>query len=64
MVMEDLNCAAWMVFMNIASSAPPTPAKKQEMQKAICLCLKSLTPMASAAISSSRMALNAAVGRV
>ena len=43
----------------MASIAPPTPAKKELMQKAIRLCLARLMPMASAAISSSRMALKA-----
>ena len=44
---------------NIARSAPPSPAKKELIIKLICLCLNRLTPIASAAISSSLMALKA-----
>ena len=38
---------------------PEIPAKKELMTKLISLCLKRLMPMASAATSSSRMALKA-----
>ena len=55
-VVKDL---AWTVVWYMASMAPPTPAKKEEMQKASCLWWARLTPMASAAISSSRMDLKA-----
>ena len=44
---------------NIAISAPPMAAKNELMIKLICLCLARSMPIASAAISSSRMALNA-----
>ena len=43
----------------IASKAPEIPAKNELMINAICLWVESLIPMASAAISSSRMALKA-----
>ena len=42
----------------IAIMAPDTPAKKELVTKLIILCFARLIPMASAAISSSRMALN------
>ena len=57
--MAVLNCAAWTVYWNMASMAPEMPAKKELMTKLISLCLKRLMPMASAAISSSRIALKA-----
>ena len=57
--MVEVYTLAWALLANMANRAPPTPAKKEEMQKASRLCLARLTPMASAAISSSRMALKA-----
>ena len=43
----------------IAKSAPPTPAKNELVTNESILCLARLMPMASAATSSSRMALKA-----
>ena len=43
----------------MAMVAPDTPAKKELVTKDSILCLARLMPMASAATSSSRMALNA-----
>ena len=57
--MELLKEAEEMVPLYMASMPPPTPAKKELMIKAIRLCLARLMPMASAATSSSRMALKA-----
>ena len=57
--MVEVKVLAWMLDWNMASSAPPTPAKKELMRNACILCLARLMPIASAAISSSRMALNA-----
>ena len=57
--MVEVKVLACTWFMNMASSAPPTPAKKELMMKLMRLCLARLMPMASAAISSSRIALNA-----
>ena len=45
--------------LHMASMAPATPQKKELTTKEIILCRARLMPMASAAISSSRMALNA-----
>ena len=44
---------------DMANRAPPTPEKKLEITKDSILCLNRLMPMASAATSSSRMALKA-----
>ena len=57
--MEVVKVLAWAWLANMANRPPPTPAKKELMQKAIRLCLARLMPMASAAPSSSRMALKA-----
>ena len=57
--MEVVKVLAWAWLANMANRPPPTPAKKELMQKAIRLCLARLMPMASAATSSSRMALKA-----
>ena len=59
MGMEVVKVLAWAWLANMANRPPPTPAKKELMQKAIRLCLARLMPMASAATSSSRMALKA-----
>ncbi len=58
-VMADLNVLAWTVVWYMASSAPEMPAKNEEMMNAMRLWWARLMPMASAAISSSRMALKA-----
>ena len=47
-----------MERMNIASMPPLTPAKKEEITKLSSFVLNRLMPIASAAISSSRTALN------
>ena len=57
--MAVVKLLACTLCWNMASSAPPMPAKKELVQKEIILCFIRLMPMASAAISSSRMALNA-----
>ena len=57
--MAVVKVLAWAWLANMANMAPPTPAKKELMQKESRLCLARLMPMASAAISSSRMALKA-----
>ena len=57
--MADLNWLAWMVVWNMASKAPEIPAKKELMIKASRLWWARLIPMASAATSSSRIALKA-----
>ena len=51
-----LACA---IDSTMAMVAPDTPAKKELTTKEIILCLARLIPMASAATSSSRMALKA-----
>ena len=48
-----------MERMNTASMPPATPVKKEEITKDSSLCRNRLIPMASAATSSSRMALKA-----
>src|SRR5574344_475367 len=58
-VIADLNWLAWIVVWNIASSAPEMPAKKELMTNAKRLWCARLMPIASAATSSSRIALNA-----
>ena len=58
-VMAEVKLLACTLFWYIASIAPPTPAKKLLRQKANCLCRARLMPMASAATSSSRMAMKA-----
>ena len=58
-VIAEVKALACMVLEYMASIAPPTPAKKELMQKASCLWRARLMPMASAATSSSRMALKA-----
>ena len=55
--MADLKLLAWAMPSTMAMPAPDTPAKKELMQKDMILCLARLMPMASAATSSSRMAL-------
>ena len=57
--MVEVKVLACKLDWNMASSAPPMPAKKELIIKACILCLARLMPMASAAISSSRMALKA-----
>ena len=57
--MADLKLDAWAMLSTIAMQAPAIPAKKQLVQKESILCFARLMPMASAAISSSRIALNA-----
>ena len=57
--MAVVKFLAWALNWNMASSAPPIPAKKLLVQKESILCFIRLMPIASAAISSSRMALNA-----
>ena len=58
-VMVEVKALAWAFATYIAKSAPPMPAKKLEMTNDIVLCLKRAIPIASAAISSSLIALNA-----
>ena len=58
-VMVEVKVLACTWFINMASSAPPMPAKKLLMIKLMRLCLARFMPMASAATSSSRMALKA-----
>ena len=55
----EMNGVDAIELWNIARSAPPSPAKKELMMKLSCLCLNRFTPIASAAISSSLMALKA-----
>ena len=55
--MAEVNTLACTVVANMAKSAPDTPAKNELMTNDRLLCLARFTPMASAAISSSRMAL-------
>ena len=57
--MVEVKVLACTWFMNMASRAPPTPAKKELIMKLMRLCLARFIPMASAATSSSRMALKA-----
>ena len=57
--MVEVNTFACALATYMANSAPPTPEKKLEMTKESILCLNRLMPMASAATSSSRMALKA-----
>ena len=54
--MAEVNTLACTVVANMAKSAPDTPAKNELMTNDRLLCLARFTPMASAAISSSRMA--------
>ena len=57
--MAVVKVLAWAWLANMANMPPPTPAKKELITKASRLCLERLMPMASAATSSSRMALKA-----
>ena len=57
--MVEVYTMAWALLAYMANRAPPTPAKKELMQKESILWWGRLMPMASAAISSSRMALKA-----
>ena len=57
--MADLKLFACAMARTIAMHAPAMPAKKELVQKEIILCFARLMPIASAAISSSRMALKA-----
>ena len=57
--MAVVKVLAWAWVANMANMPPPTPAKKEDTQKLSRLCLARLMPMASAATSSSRMALKA-----
>ena len=57
--MADLKLLACAMESTIASVAPATPAKKELVTKESILCLARLMPIASAATSSSRMALKA-----
>ena len=57
--MADLKLLAWAMPSTMAIPAPATPAKKEEIQKESILWRARLMPMASAAISFSRMALKA-----
>ena len=54
-----MNVLASIERMYLASIAPPRPAKNELIINEICLCFERLIPIASAAISSSRMALKA-----
>ena len=57
--MADLKLLACAMDSTIAIMAPETPAKKELTVKEIILCFARLMPMASAATSSSRIALKA-----
>ncbi len=58
-VSRNLNIKGSIVPIKCPNKAPPTPAINDPITKPITLCLNTLIPIASAAISSSLTALNA-----
>ena len=55
----NLKSSGFIAPRRFPSRPPPTPAKNAPITKESTLCLKRFIPMASAAISSSRIALKA-----